>query len=1180
MYKFYLSNSKLWGKETLLFRVLLMMKLITLGLLLGMMHLHANSLGQTLHLQGKQIKYRALFKEIRKQTGYDFLMHATHFNLNKKVDVNFSNVALHDVLVWLKEKENINVQLKGHSIIVFPKDKLLATGFSQEFKTIMGTVMNSKGQALAGVTIIRKGTSNSTATNEQGQFTLSGIRKGDLIELRLLGYAGQEFKVNDQNTYTILMLEQDTHLDEVVVSTGLQTLNPERVSGSFGYVGQEQLSKPSTNIAQRLIGTTAGMQATLDESGNPVFEIRGQSSLNGIAAPLVVVDGFAIQGDFNTINPNDVENITILKDAAAASIWGARAANGVIVVTTKKGAKGTPIRVDLQVFRKIGSKIDLDYTRPLASSAMTIDYEKLAFNKWGALENSGDFRNNYNRQWSPATVLLSEHYLGYINDAQLQSGLDALKAQENKSQIADELLANPISDQINLSVSGSTGKINNYFSMLAERNQTDFKESKSDKYLMNYRATAGVFNWLDLHLSSTLHLNNSQFNGVTLDQIQSWAPYEMLRNPDGSLSNLSQYYWPIMERFVPMDKFPYADWTFNPIQEINSRDLSTKDVNLRVIGGITLKPIKGLTYDAKIQYELFNSERRNWYGEQSHFVRDMINRAASWDRTSNVIRLNLPKGDVLDQNRSKDHTWNFRNQLSFNRDLTPDHSVNAIVGSEVQSYVSEYFGNPRTYGYNDETLRVGTFPNGPGGTFFTIRDWIGQSQNFPYTNAFGYTSRRYFSLYANAAYTFKNKYTLTGSIRTDASNLITDDPSYRYSPFWSVGGAWQLGREQFMQPYVWVNKLNLRLTYGYNGNVDLSTGFRPLIAMSASPNIYTNDYIANISSFGNPNLRWEKTGSWNLGIDYALFNHKLYGKIDLYHKYGSDLLADISIPSSNGTTRQKLNSAEMLNKGIELEIGTDLPIHGEHIRWRGALNFSYNHNRIEKLFVANFDAGSLSYGGSEAYVEGHNANSLWMFEYAGMQDGQPMIYGQNGTKLDFTNFPMGDAREFMSNKGTLIAPYTLGFNSSFKIYDFDLSFILTGKLGHVFKKYSFNYPPLWTGRLLPNNKLGEVMNADPSLMVPLPQNDDEFMYFFWEQFFPYMSYLSTNASHIRLQELSLAYRLPTDKWISLRNTRASVFLQGNDLFTKVFNNKGEDPEYQMGTVNPRPKFTIGFNMSF
>jgi TonB-linked SusC/RagA family outer membrane protein len=986
----------------------------------------------------------------------------------------------------------------------------------------------------------------------------------------------QEVAVNDRSDLTINVKTRVEAMNEISVAanTGFQRISRERSTGSYNVISGDQLDKPSTNIGQRLIGTTAGMQARLDVNGNPTFEIRGQTSLYANAQPLVVVDGFPIQGDFNSINPNDVESVTILKDAAAASIWGARSANGVIVVVTKRAKKGVPLKVEFNAFTRMGKKFDLDYVNPLASSELTVDYEKMSFNKWSAQINSGAFQTNYGKSWSLATVALSEYDLGFIDAAQRDAILNQLKTQSNKQQISDYLLSNPVSQQYNLTLTGGSERMSNLMSLMYEDNQSNFKETNNKRYMLNFRNNSNVFDWLDFNFTGMLLSNQQNNSGAGLGDIQGLSPYEMLVNPDGSLANNSRFYWPIMERFVPMSKFPYADWTYNPIQEIQNRKLTTEQLNARVQAGFIFKIMKGLTIDSKGQYELFNTFNKGYYNENTFYVRNTINQATTWNTANNTMTLNLPKGSMLTQNRARAWSYNWRNQLNFNRAFNMDHEVNFLAGAEVNNMVSESFGYPTTYGYNDETLTSGLFPNGPGGTFFQIKNWLGSNQTFAYTNSFSYRTERYFSAFGNGSYTYKRKYTVSGSYRTDASNLITDDPKYRYAPFWSVGGAWQVYKEDFMRGVPWLDRLNLRATYGYNGNVDRSTSFRPLISTNGTPNVYTQEYTATISSFGNPTLRWEKTGTWNAGVDYSLWRGKLSGKIDVYSKHGRDLIAQLSIPAVNGTTSQKLNNAEMTNKGIELELGTILPIR-DRISWRGNLNFSYNKNEITNLFVARYPASTLYSGGSGAYVVGEDANSIWRFKYAGIVNEQPTVYGADKSTYDFGAFTPGDGRDYMLNMGTTVAPYTLGFLSSLQVYDFNLSFIVTGTFGHVFQRMGFNYPPTWTSRVLPNNKLSEVLNGDPSKIVPLPLHDNEPRYYFWDRFHQYLSYLVENASHLRMQEVSLGYNLPQPLLSRLHMGRLQVYAQANDLFTLYWNNAKEDPEYPLGTMNPQPRVTFG-----
>lgn len=1183
-------------------KILMIMKLTTLIVSLFFIQVSASTKAQ-ITLNEEKIAMQKILYRISVQTGYDFVYSDKDLKGIKPISISLKNANIEKALEICLANQPLEYEIKDKTVIIKRREPSFLDNVLSAFTAmdIRGTVLDENGQPLVGANVKVKDSKKGVTTNLNGEFQLTGINENTILQISFLGYKTVEIAVGKSPVVTVKMELGSSDLEGVtVVSTGYQTLSKERATGSFTTIGQEQLEKPATSIAQRLIGTTAGMQATLDADGNPRFEIRGQTALNirndfGIrnqnAAPLVVVDGFAIQGDFSTINPNDVESVTILKDAAAASIWGARSANGVIVIVTKKGKKGTPLNVNFSAFTRISKKLDLDYVNPLATAAETIDYEIKSFEKWGGFINDGSLLGGVGFSWAPGGVALTEEKLKFISATQRDALLAKYRTMSNKDQIRDELLTNPAVQQYNLDLSGSTGKMNNRLSLLYEDTQSNFRGSNSKKYTVNYTADADIFKWLQLSFGGQVNYNKINRNGVNynvnpygspnpLADIGGLAPYEMLRNEDGSLTNLSPYYEPILERDVPMGLFPYADWSYNPIQEIANRKYKTEDLNLRLQTGLRFKIIKGLSFDTKVQYELGNTFNSNYNNDKTFAVRNKVNTAATWNMATNSISLNLPKGGILDRNKARTESYVFRNQINFDRKIGEDHEISFIGGSEINNVVYQSDISPTTYGYNEETLSVGTFPNGPGGQFSPIVDWLGYNQVFPYSPILSYATDRYFSLFGNASYSYKNKYTLSGSIRTDASNLITDDPSYRYAPFWSVGMGWQLGKEQFVQDIEWVDRLSLRATYGFNGNVDRSTSFRPLLAMGSIPNIYTGDFTATVSSFGNPTLRWEKTGTWNLGLDYSLFKGQLYGKVDVYNKSGRDLIATLSIPAANGTIRQKLNNAAMTNSGIELELGTIQKIKGNDITWRGNLNFSYNKNKITKLFVANYHPSTLTAGGSIAYVEGEDANALWRYQYAGIKNNQPTVYGPNGDQYDFSAFPSGDGRDYLLNMGTRVAPYTLGFINSFKVYDFNLSFIVTGKFGHKFQRKGFNYQPSFNGKILPNKKITEVLNGDPMKIVPLPLNENEPRYYFWGRFHENLSYLIENASHIRMQEINLSYNLPMNLSSKAGMKRVQVFAQGNDLFTVVANNAGEDPEYPMGTLKPQPRISLGIKCEF
>ena len=1094
------------------------------------------------------------------------------------------------------------MKLKYLALIILFGLTVYSSALAQTNRTISGQVLSPESLPLTNVTVTLKGSRIVVKTNESGRYTISVPQGPQTLSFTYIGMVSTDLLVEEGVVLAnVTLLNNVSSLEEVVVvSTGYQTIPKERATGSFGMVSKQQLNKPSSNIASRIIGTNAGVQALrMDVDGNPTFQIRGLSTLYANQEPLVVVDGFPIQGTYNAINPNDVESITILKDAAASSIWGARAVNGVIVVTTKAANRGVPLKVEFSTFTKIGGKIDLRYSRPHATSAETIEYEKMAYNKWGGQQNTGVLANHSGWTWPLGLSALNEHYLGFLSLNQRDKTLDSLKNLDNSDQIKDMLLASPFTQQYNLSIYGATQRMNNSLSLMFEKNQSNFRESYNNRFMMNYRTMVNITKWLDLSMNTMLQYNKFTNNGTNLSEISSLSPYEMLKNVDGSFTNTTlKYNLPLIRRQVPVNLFPYDDWSYNPAREIASRSLVNTELNGRIQGGLTLKPTKGLSIESRIQYENFNTLTRNLYDESSFVVRQTVNQSAFWvpnlpnSMTTKPIP-NLLKGSILDQSRVNLTSWNYRNLISFNSQLGKEHELFFVGGTELQSSVVQTYNNPRTYGYNDATLQLGTFPNGPGGvpvngnqngtlppTNLTIRNWLNNTQSFGYTNSFAYTTERYFSAFANASYTFREKYTLSGSFRSDASNLITDDPTYRYAPFWSIGTNWQIWKEDFMKNINFIDRLSIRATFGYNGNIDKSTSFMPLISLSSIPNTLTGNYTASFSSLGNPTLRWEKTATTNIGLDYRLFKGKLFGKIDFYDRVGKDLIAVISIPNVNGSSTQKLNNAIMVNRGIELEIGTEARI-SKDLRWTGNINLSYNRNLIKNLFIAQYNSSSMISRSTSSYAEGYNANTMWMFKYTGFNTAnQPTVLGPGGVNYDMQTFVPGDGRDYLENTGTLVAPYTFGFMNDFEYRNLSLSFIITGNFGHVFQRQGFNYPLQWTTRLNPNKYVSEVITGKSEEILTLPINPNEPRFFFWDRFYSNLSYLSKNASWIRLQEVNLTYRVTPSILRKSGIKNFQVYIQGNDMSVILANKYGQDPLYTLGKLNPRPKMTFGIKFDF
>ncbi|MGQ1910599.1 SusC/RagA family TonB-linked outer membrane protein [Marinifilum sp. RC60d5] len=1178
------------------------------------------SQNQRVSMEMDQATILDVLNEIKEQTGLRFVYYQDMFDESAKVDVEVENEEVKQVLDQLLRERGLECEVE-EEVITFKKlVKPIPVPVVQEKKKVTGKVTDEDGIPLPGVSVIVKGTTIGVSTDIDGNYAINFFDGNAVIVYSFVGMITQEIVYKGQTLQNVTLFADTEQMAEVVV-TGYQSISKERASGSFDKLSTEHLEKASSSISERLQGTLAGVNATVRADGSYDFEIRGQSSLYGDAQPLVVVDGFpVVQEDvyneygqlvsrfdpFSTINPNDVESITVLKDAAAGSIWGAKSANGVIVITTKKARKGK-LKVDFSTFVKTSSMVDFDYLNPKASSAETIEYEKQMFEM-----------NTTNTPWtlpsystysaatahSQAVLLMNQQRLNLISEDEMNAGLTRLAGLDNRGQIEDKLMQNPFTQQYSLSISGGTELTSNILSLMYEKGKDNFKGNDSEKAVVNFRNNTKLAKWLDFDFSGMMQYSSRDRNGVqnsdpSVSQYSAYGmmtglqPYEMLLNEDGSQANLNNlfYYTPVLNGLVPTENFSYSDWSYNPIQELGARDFTIEELNARVQLGLNFRLMEGLNFNTKVLYERLVRKNKNVFGANSFTMRKMVNETSSWNQNTGVVDPIMPNGGGLTENTTTIKYYNWRNQLNFNRTFAEKHSINFIAGTEISNRVIERSDETDTFGYyNDERIGVGRLKK-PYDAYASM--WLGTPLMYGYypialddVREFTYATARKYSLFANLSYTYNDKYSITGSYRTDASNLITDNSKYRYSPFWSVGGSWQMSKEDFLSDVDWLNRLTMRGTFGYLGNFDPSTSPYPLLAIEGAVDRYSLETTAKISNFGNPTLRWEKTRNINLGVDFAVLNSKLHGSVEVYHKLGADLIVNQSVPSMTGTSTQKFNNGEMVNKGIEIKLGTTLPVMGNDIKWTGNLNFAYNKNEITKFFKATYSQFDLFMGGTNAYSEGMDVNSIWAYDYAGMTNVgtdsdpliKPSIHGENGAVYPITAYaPGNDARKYMSNQGTSVAPYIVGFQNSFKIYDFDLSFLVTGKFGHKYRRHGFDYKPLWGGNTVVNNKFSEVVNGDPNKIVPIPTNESN--YYVYNSYVPYMSYLTESASHIRLQEVNLTYNLPKRFTSKLGLSRVQAYAQGNNLGTILWNDFDEDPEYPMGSIKPQKTFTFGLRVS-
>ncbi len=1103
-----------------------------------------------------------------------------------RVSVDVDSQALGSVLSHLLRGTGLEYKQLGNSIVIYKASPPLGAGQSAPSLAppVKGTVLDDKGQPLPGATIRVKDSPLGTTTSADGVFLLDKLTPGTVLVISYVGYVSQEVRYEEGTALQVQLRPDPTQLGEAMV-TGYQTISQERATGAFDVVDQKLLSRrPVAYLSTALQGLVPGMQGVEDSDGSVSFQIRGTSSLYANKTPLLVVDGFPLaETNFSTINPNDVLSVTVLKDAAAASIWGARSGNGVIVITTKRGQAKKGLQVDFNTFTRVGQRFNLGPALLQASSADQVAYERLAWtNNWVFQPYSGGFSDVY-KSLTLAQELLQANKVGTLSDANLNAGLSQLSAVDNRQQIQDYLLQHPVLSQYNLNLQSATDRSNMMVSLLYENNKTAFQGSDYKRYQLNFNNTYQATKFLTLTLGSSLNYRAQNRSGATLDELRNLSPYEVLLNADGSYgTNLADWNREQLAQ-LPLASFPYRDWSYNLLREVRGRQLTTTDLNLRLQGGLNVRLAKGLSFDSKIQYERRQTNSSDYYSDDTYYVRNLANQLVEYTpATKTVGRAFLPKGGILaNPDELAQQSYVFRNQLNYDHTFGQRHEVTAIVGTETSQYRTDTQIDAWRYGYNPDRLATSVPQYGYGTSVAPISDFQGYSASIQGgSDVLGYNLERYASLYANVAYTYNGRYTLSGSARSDASNFITDNNSLRYAPLWSVGGIWNIRQEAFLQNTGFLDRLSLRLTHGRNGNVERSTSTQTLLSIGTSLDGVTGTYTGAIASYGNPTLRWEKTITTNAGLDFAFFGNKLFGKLDVYDKQGKDIVGRIAVPAATGTTVQRYNNTEISNRGIELELGTNLNVGRTGLRYSATLTYAYNRNRVTNLYYP----GLLAYqmlDPNSAFVEGRPIGPVYTYEYAGMTGGIPYVVGPGGAPSTFNSPTLhntGAGLQFLTYQGTQISPHTAGWYNTIGYKQFSVSVLLLGKLGGVYRNPTFNYSAtVGDFKTFVNQYVSDVQAGTPG--IPGFAKPNETRLYLWDRYAPYLSSLIESASYIECKEITLDYQLPT-RWLP-GLSGAKLYGQVRDLgLVWAANSKRYNPDWLPGTLRPVTTFTLGLNFQY
>ncbi|MBV4358840.1 SusC/RagA family TonB-linked outer membrane protein [Pinibacter aurantiacus] len=1172
-------------------KLLKVMRLTSFLLLFSLMQVSAKSYSQKFNLSLKDAALQDVFKTVQQQSDYQFFYNERLLKNTKKVTINVRNASIQMVLEACFKDQPIVYEIDDKQIIIKQKSvvqpELEASAVSPPID-VQGKVVNEKGEPVLA-TVHLKGTDKRVTTNENGDFKITGVDETGVLVISGVNIETREIKINGQtNLATILVKLKQTDMQEVTVelNTGYQKISSERATGSYSSVGKNLLEKrPVSNISTAINGLAAGVQGQENTDGSYRFLIRGTSSLYAQTDPLIVVDGFPVIGtNFSNINPNDVESITVLKDAAAASIWGARAANGVIVITTKQGKSAkNKVTLEANVFTRISKMIDLDQVMSQANSADQIRYEKMAMDmKWifPPTPYTGAFAD-LNKPLSLAGELYYAQQFGKISKDQYNASLDSLSKINNRGQIEDLLMQKAVLDQYNVNLSSTSEKSRTYASLLYEKRKEGFINRGYNRYAVNLNNQFEVTRFLSLRLGANLQYKDIDMSGADIGEIQGLSPYETLLNPNGSYSvNIGSVNREQVS-FLPLSKLPYPDWNYNLLRDVRGRKVKTKELNARLQASINIRFSKSLNFESKFQYEKNRSDGDNYQSDQTYYVRNLANTMIDYNSGTKVVgNKYVPIGGILISTHGDMESYVFRNQLNYSQTFHSDHSVSAIIGSEISRFQVSSRTDPWLYGYYGDKNQSTVPLYGYGSAVAPLKNIFGLTATLPGSStALDWQLDKYVSFYGNASYAYKRKYVLTGSVRSDASNYITDNAKLRWSPLWSIGGMWHLAQESFMKNANAIDRLSLRLTYGQNGNTEKSTSTQTLLSVSTSPNTNTGTITATIADNGNPMLRWERTYTTNTGIDFSFFKNKLTGKVDVYNKIGKDITGLVQLPAATGTTSQKFNNAQISNRGIEIELGGNFKF-GKHFVYSPLVTYAYNKNKIQNLYYPNLTASYLINSGSQNFVQGKPVGNIYSFSYLGMKDSVPYVLGSKGQEVPFSSTaPFSQqGMEFLNYEGTTIPPHTLGFANSFSFYNFNLFVLFTGKFGGVFRRPAFDYPTgIATAKPFVNRNVADVFAGDPN-QPSFPKYQD-INFYNWSRYTPYLHGLVESASYIECKEILLQYSLPA-KWlapVSINNLK--IYAQIRDIGLIWQNNsKGYHPEWLPGTSRPMTSYTFGANI--
>ncbi len=1124
---------------------------------------------QTITINQTDTPIETILKSITSQAGYKFVYSGSVIDTKQLVSVKIRSNNINIVLDAVFKETKIAYTIEGKQVALALRKDTKATQPASGSRIITGRVTDNDGSPLVGALVNVEGTSAAAYSGISGEYCLT-VKDDPQIRLsyRYLGMVGTTLEIGSRSRIDVSLIADNVSLDQVVV-TGYQTISKERSAGAYAIVGGAEIQDKAIargSLLEGLEGKLAGFRINLGAEGDK-YLVRGITSINSNRKPLFIVDGVSVPIEMieSTLNGNDVKNVTVLKDATAASIWGAQAANGVVVITTKSGSRNN--RTDISYNGSFTYKGMPDYSyNDMMNSSMFIKNASEEFDPigypWSSISTGIDYAV------LPHETPLYKYYLGEISKAECDAQLKKLSGLNGRKDYEKYLMSNSWLTNHSVAISGGNNNQTFYVS-LGYQGQKGISKEQTNEYRINARENIDITKWmnLDFTLNASYSTEKSNLNQFTLDDNPGATgltdlPYAVFYDNDGKALSFTNYLINESVR-TSAQNMTGINLDYYPITDFNNTTQETISSNIRANAGLTIKIIDGLNYEGRFSYYITNGKAETYTPSESYNVRLDRVYATSEEGTSY-----LPSsGGYFRTINSGVNSYTVRNQLSYDKSFKDGlHQVTALLGQEVNS--TKMGSNTFSMrGYDKQTMKSIFYDDyfiNVSGVSNPVLNKIGNNRNFFDSNRYDQAENtyRFVSFYANAAYTYNKRYSLNASIRVDQSNLFGSDPSIQFKPIWSIGGIWNISREKFMENNSWINDLNIRASYGFSGNSPSPGQGGPYNIISATSDPSYSEFGLGyiIATPANNKLTWEKTRTWNFGTSFSLFNNRLSGSLDIYDKKTTDLLAMSPVNPSTGYTYVFQNIGEMTNKGFEVTLNSR-NISSQNFIWDTELMLSYNKNKISKMYFPTplTPAGYVT----EEYAEGYPANALFAYRWAGLDpaDGAARVYDSEGNIVrTYEDIKDISALAYM---GTTVPPWSASLSNTIRYKNIELSFMFVANLGHKMRNDTYTQTNYRFTSNIHNdfNKRwrqpgDEKLTNIPSFYKKADAEDREGGY----TFLRYSDIGILDASYIKCRDLSIGYYLPKNLCQGIYARNIKVRVQASNLFTIGFNKKGIDPE--------------------